>query len=143
MSEQAADAPAAPSETRASLSTTSKVLTGLVVVSAVVPAAFVGNVAAKWLADTIGMGGPVVAIVLVLLAGIILGLLGVIAVAVATESSRVYPMLGVALLVLAAVSVWMFASLDDAREGLWVFLVTAGVLAVISGVATVWSKLSG
>jgi len=132
------------SDVRQGLSTGSKVLTGLLLLSAFVPAAYVGNVVAKWMADSTGVGGPAVAIVLVLLAGVILVVVGVIAVALATESSRVFPVLaGGSLLALTAASVWMFASLDDAKEGLWVFLVTAGVLAVISLVATAYSKLTG
>lgn len=37
----------------------------------------------------------------------------------------------------------MFATLDEAREGLWVFLATVGALALISLVVTVYSKLTG
>lgn len=107
-------AESALAQEKGSLSLGAKVLTGVLVLAGVVPAAYVGNVVAKWIARSTGFGGPGVAIVLVLLAGLILVGLGGIAIAVATQSSRVFrPLAGGALVVLAAASV----DVRDARRG--------------------------
>ncbi len=77
----------------------------------------------------------------VALAAAVLGCLGAAAIAVATKWPRVFPALaGAGLLGLTGLSVWMFTSLKEAREGFFVFGVTVVVLVLMALFIKLFSK---
>jgi len=134
-------APAANPAPEAKLSTGANVLVFLLVLGGLVPAAYVGNVAAKGLAEAIQSGGIWVAILVVFLTGTLLGLVAAAALGVAAKWPRGLAVIGGAgLVALAGLSVWMLIFLEDAREGVFVFGITVVALVLIGVFIKLFSR---
>lgn len=116
---------------RVGLSQTRVLLIALLV-SGFVPAAYIGNLFAKGFAEYLKTSGPLVAIMLAAMAGIVLCLLGAAAVAVEKTWPRGFPVVGgTAFIGLAGLSIWMFTNLKEATEGVFIFGITVIVLALM------------
>jgi hypothetical protein len=114
-------------------------MTCVVVVAGLIPATYLADEIAKWMARSFDIGGPMVAIVLVALAG---GLLVGLA-AATTAAAKKWPYsAAVPFVLLIATTVWMLTTLKDACEGLVVFAVTIVALGAIALFLKLYGSIS-